>query len=367
MTTTIPNVSIYEQARYNFRKNFNEGIRPADSRQPIADELAKQMVQELIDSGVDKTASIGVIDAFLILSTHLKEAGFVNLTVLENSYQNLTEQQQKYYNNIQVICKQSNIEYYVPPMNNWQRSEKQFDVVIGNPPYQGNLAQKLWHKFLEMSIHNASVVSLILPTSVSSPGKSWELIRNNLVKIDFNVAQHFKGVGSTFCRIFIDTTKVVDNTEIVTENDGTFNIDIRGYNFLPPVINEETLSLYKLLTGEREWIRSTEYHTTRRNDWSDPNGSIEVLHTNAQTILTNQSHPNNDKIRVAISLSGYPNFKVLHNQGASETCVWTECDTLEQANELCDYYNSPLIQKLVKTYKWSGFNSRLVIMLLGNP
>ena len=92
--------SSFEKARYKFRDELKKGIKPVDSRQPIPDELAKTMVQELIDLEVPKNALIGIFDAFLILSTHLKEAEYTNLVLLENSHKNLTNTQEKYYNNI---------------------------------------------------------------------------------------------------------------------------------------------------------------------------------------------------------------------------------------------------------------------------
>ena len=80
--------SSFEKARIKFRDEFSKGIKPVDSRQPIPDELAKTMVQELIDLEVPKDALIGIFDAFLILSTHLKEAEYTNLVLLENNHKN---------------------------------------------------------------------------------------------------------------------------------------------------------------------------------------------------------------------------------------------------------------------------------------
>lgn len=356
-------INKFEAARIKFRDSFRKGIKPVDGRQPIPDELAVQMINEL---NLPKDAVIGVIDAFLILSTHLKEAGYTNIVVLENIHSGLTDAQEMYYDKVKTVCDNSGIKYYIPPMNNYKRCDMKFDVIIGNPPYQGTLAQKLWHDFLVMGLKNADVVSFVIPASVTSPGKAWDAIKNNLVKIDFNVKQHFKGIGSTFCRVYVDMTKEIDCTEIVTDTNEIIHLDVRNYQFLPPVVNNYTLSLYQHLTGDREWIRSTEYHTSKKNDWIDDNGSIEVLHTNAQTFVTSQDHPNNAKYRVAISLSGNPKFHVLHNKACSETCVWTECKSIDDAIKLCDYYNSPTIQDVVKTFKWSGFNSRLVIKLLGS-
>jgi hypothetical protein len=96
----------------------------------------------------------------------------------------------------------------------------------------------------------------------------------------------------------------------------------------------------------------------------DENGEYEVWHTNAQTFRTNKSHPNNDKIRVGVTLSGYPEFKVMNKMAGSQIIVWTECATLDEAQELADYLNGPEIQEIMNVFKWSGWNKLEVIRLL---
>jgi len=241
-----------------------------------------------------------------------------------------------------------------------------FDVVIGNPPYQGGSESKrwvLWHKFLENAVSQSDRVSYVIPSSITSPGKMWNMIRENLVKIDFTVSDHFRGVGSTFCRVVIDKNFSGD-TEIVTD-EGTMMLDVSGYDFLPPVVNSHNMSLYSRFSNTRTWKVSTEYHTSKKSDWVDEDGEIEVWHTNAQTFKTSKVHPNNSKIRVGVTLSGYPEFKVMHNMGGSQIIVWTECATLDEAQELADYLNGPEIQEVMSVFKWSGWNKLEVIKLLG--
>ena len=148
----------YLRARTKFRDDFyKKGIKPVDGRQPIPDEIALAMIQEL---DVDKDALIGVYDAFLILSTHLKEQGFTNIVVLENVHKNLTPSQEKYYDSVKSVCDNSGIKYYVPPMNNYNRCDMKFDVILGNPPYKGQLHLE----FLKLALEKSDYVSLIHPS-----------------------------------------------------------------------------------------------------------------------------------------------------------------------------------------------------------
>ena len=238
--------------------------------------------------------------------------------------------------------------------------------IIGNFPFQGSSKAKrwvAWHKFLESSIKVGNRVCVVIPASVIAPGNPWQSIRKNLIKLDLTVGEKFKGVGSTFCRITWDIN-YTGTTEIVT-NEKTYHIDVSEYDFLPLTINDETLNMYDKFKGNRTWMRTTEYHTSDISKWLDDDGSIEVFHTNKQSFKTSTYHPNNEKIRVGVSLSGYPKFKVMHNMAGGQVIAWTECSSIEEANELADNLNTEEIQKVVKAFKWSGWNSIEVIKLLG--
>ena len=345
---------------------YMKGTCPVDGRQPIPEDLAQQMVQELNDRNIPKDARIGVVDTFLTLTLVLIEHGYTNIVYLENSHSNLTDSQVKYYDTIKKACAKIGVTYYVPTMNNWSNCDMDFSAILGNPPFQGDSDSKrwvLWHTFLETAVKQGKYVSYVIPASVTSPGKMWNLVRDHLVKIDLTVKTHFPRVGSTFCRIVWDP-KYVGNTEVVTESD-TFCLDLSSYDFLPPVVTEHNLSLYKFFTNNRTWKISTEYHTSKKSKWLDENGEIEVWHTNAQTFRTSTPHPNNDLIRVGITLSGYPEFKVMNKVAGSQIIVYTVCETVEEAQKLADYLNGPDIQEVMNVFKWSGWNKLEVIKLLG--
>lgn len=151
MTQLTSKSNKYEKCRVAFREHFKKGLKPADGSQPMSDDQAKEIVQKLIDARVPKDGLIGVLDAFLILCTHLKEAGFTNLVLLEREYKDLTPAQETYYNKIKSLCKSSNIKYYIPPNNNYENCDMNFAAALGNPAYNEQLHLKMLLILLERS------------------------------------------------------------------------------------------------------------------------------------------------------------------------------------------------------------------------
>jgi len=87
-------------------------------------------------------------------------------------------------------------------------SEMQFDVVVGNPPYQRarevrNVGSPLWPEFIEKSlarVKDGGIVSLVVPFTwmqKNARSKAWKAISgNDLVRLDPNVDHGFPGVAT---------------------------------------------------------------------------------------------------------------------------------------------------------------------------
>lgn len=240
-----------------------------------------------------------------------------------------------------------------------------FSEVVANPPYQkdGSTAKRwtLWEEFVKKSKTLAANVTMVTPQSITSPG-TFNLIKDHATVINIDVSKHFN-VGSTFCYWTIDTTKLSTSTKIITDTK-EYQLDLTKIDFLPATITDETLGLINTLTSRkaRTWKRG-ELHTSNTSLFSTT-GKYDVMHTNAQTLKSNTDHPNRTKIRVVVTLSGYPTFQVITNGYASQACFWTECVSIEDAQALANECNGAEIQKILEVFKWSGWNSKEVIKCL---
>ena len=239
--TTI-SLNPYEKLRIKARKDFKEGVKPVDGRQPIPDEVALAMIQEL---DVPKDSLIGVYDAFLILTSHLRECGFTNIVVLENVHKGLTSLQEMYYNSVKTVCDNSNgITYYVPPMNDYNRCDMKFDVIIGNPPYQAGTktsGNTIWDDFVAQSLellNDGGYLSFINPPRWRQPEDELSYIYKDyqLVSLKINDAKEGKKVfkaSTPFDVYTIQKTAPYKKSYIEFSDGVSGEYDVTNFPFIP--------------------------------------------------------------------------------------------------------------------------------------
>jgi len=244
---------------------------------------------------------------------------------------------------------------------NWETDMK-FDVVVGNPPYQNTHTAKrwpLWHQFISKATELSDKVLFVVPASLLGPSDTLSNVKQHLKFVDLDAEQYFN-VGSTFC--WFDYEKGYAGNTTIKSKDVTYDVNLALYGFVPTELSPEIIDMYKYLKGNRVWKRG-EFHTSNES-WKADNGITTVNHTGAQTLFTNNKHENINKIRVGVTLSGYPKFKAVQGEGFTQANFWTEFETLEEAKEFADYCNSDAVQKVLATFKWSGWNSKEVIQKL---
>jgi hypothetical protein len=377
MTTLTLNP--FQKLRIKATKDFNQGVKPVDGRQPIPDELALAMIDEL---DVPKDACIGVHDAFLILTSHLREQGYTNIVVLENVHQNLTPLQQKYYDSIKSVCDNSpTIKYYVPPMNNYNRCDMDFDVVIGNPPYSDTSSD---------SSNNKSLDSVFFELGVKRSDVTKMIIR----------AKHFTDPRSTFRRNLFNSGKVSSITYIDSKRFGiyqeiltcvvTHDVNHEGptrVEYMGGIVKEETLtkdSLVFLTSPNKKEIPYDESLAPRwirgkiaANKIDHDESGVPIIVASGRTEPLIQR----DKTGEHIGLNQYGIVMNVTNHlgktGPIRMKQYDAClglgmlalitDTEEEAQQLYDWFLSDEGKQVIKEVKTSTVSSKQMFSYIKDP
>jgi hypothetical protein len=236
--------------------------------------------------------------------------------------------------------------------------------IIGTPPYNKKHNAKRWkdwHQYLEISLSKGQIISLVLPISLLSPGKAWDMVRDRLTLVDKGLSQHDRKFGTS---LHLMAGPSASTSASIVSGEDEIKIDPSQHDFIPKVTTHHMFdALAKMKQRSRRAWRRGEIHTNEKHLFTK-DGKHEVYHTNAQILRTDCVKPNLEKIRVSVSLSGYPIFKVIKDAYASQAQVWTEFPDVESAQAFADECNSADIQEVLKACKWSGWNSKQVISYL---
>lgn len=251
----------------------------------------------------------------------------------------------------------------------------QFDVIVGNPPYQNSSnsrSEALWLKFILKSSKISDKVLFITPTTwcnlseASHSSRLFNIFKSRLsyANISNNIKEnYFKGIGSTFS-YFLLTEERKDNNFIIESDSGTFKLSYDLIKWIPSNINLITLSiLNKTLWSNSEKLKGsfneiTGYRKGGKHIHSD--GLYKVSNTSAQYskdiwLYTNVPQNIMNLPKVIFSDSGYN--KPYYDSGSINLGHHSRAFFVKdesEANDLINFLESDLIKFLIKTTVSSG-------------
>jgi len=256
--------------------------------------------------------------------------------------------------------------------------DMKFDVIVGNPPYQGNndkgtkqpKSHNLWSKFAEKGIELLNpngFIAFVTPDSWMSPNS--QLLKmfkdNSLIWVDTEVGKYFT-VGSSFTAWCVQKNKNTQTAVI----DG-LTVDITKLQYLPrnfaktfPMHDKVINSTHPKLDILCDTSCHSDHKHNNFSDTQDTTYKYVTFHTNAQTKFCKKQSKDFLKSKIVWTTSGYfkPFFSA-GNLGTSEVCQYILADSAEAQNIL-SYLDSKLYKFIVNTGKWSGFLNGKVLSSL---
>jgi hypothetical protein len=247
----------------------------------------------------------------------------------------------------------------------WDDVDMKFDLVIGNPPYQNTHAAKrwpLWHEFVIKSKElSNSHVALVTPNSWIGAGSSdaKAAIWGSIVCCNLAIDQHFN-VGSTFSYFVLDINHSTSTFTVKTAKE-TLVIP-RTQNWIPSNVTQLAIDInHKFFTTETFEFQRGECHSSNKSNFSTT--GYEVFHTNAQTLYFKTKPSMFEESKVAVSLSGYCQFKYGKQFGVSQAAAYL-CVPEQHLGHAQRIFDSKLFAWILAINKWSGWNSLDVIKAL---
>lgn len=370
------------QKREALRSYYQQGIKPVDGRQPIPEHIAQQEVQKLKDLGISKDAKIGVFDTFLTLTLTLQEHGYNNIFYLENHHAKLTTLQEKYYNTIEQGCKKIGVTYYIPPMNNYNRCDMDFDVTIGNPPYSDTSSgssntKGLDDVFFLASMERSNYVSMIIRSkhfvNQSSTFRKKLFSTGNIRRIEFLPEDTFSTVNVRTCIVIYDRN-YKGLAEVSTLNGEINKVDLKEDTIIHP-LNGVLVSPVDNLASR--WKRG-KLHLNKVVESHEGVTFVKALGRKDAEIETCVIDPNLESFGYKKHGVMIPNMGTADGKigkvvvkpfeavaGHSIVQFWT--NTEAEAIQLAEYLQSDEVSQLIKTIKFSNPNPKALFQLIKDP
>ena len=340
---------------------------------PLVNRILDQIPQDILIHGIVLDPAIGGGQFVKEVERRKRAAGKTDLEIAETVFGIEENVLRRNY----AVNKHKLVGTYVVD-NFLERDFKdmKFDVLLGNPPYQGSndkgtaqpKSHNLWSKFIDKSIDltkDDGHVAFVTPDSWMSANSQLlnKFKQHSLNWVDTNVGKYFN-VGSSFTAWSLQK----NNNATVCHIDG-IPVNINSLNYLPrdfhnsyPIHDKVVNSAFPKIAVQGDTTCHSDYKHKKLSDVCDSVYQYKTHHTNAQTKFSRLKSKDFDKKKIVWSLSGY--FKPFYDPGTigtTEVCQYIVVNSDKEGTNTLSYLNSKLYRYIISTGKWSGFlNGRVI-------
>ncbi len=303
-----------------------------------------------------------------------------------------------------------------------------YDVIVGNPPFQNKekrntTPHKVWIEFTHQAfaqLEDNGALLWISPASWGSPSnKVFKYFCNYQVEsVNFDTAEYFPGIGSTFSNYLIYNTSTMQQPTVITKSGKTFTATLDesvkylandfcelSFNIHKKVMFDSTQKLdinYDYVTCHNVIRHALKLHdkkiarahqavekaktdkalkraearlenlmATRDNvqitisEEQTSTHTFPILHTNNKIWYSSVKQDFADKKKVLWSRSGYTKpFYDDGNYGCTDLCYYVLVDNDQEGEALTQNLNSDLFKYIFATARWSGFGNDKVFKMV---
>lgn len=266
-----------------------------------------------------------------------------------------------------------------------------FDVVVGNPPFQplNDGDRGLWAKFIRAgndALAPGGVLAMIVPHGWKSPTADIRkggvsvfkdiFMKQNVTYLNIDPGlgtRHFPSIGQTFTWFVMQKEDYKGSTEIDLGSK-LLDIDITGMKMLPRRVTRESLSIVKKITSfDETWNFKFKKSIPTSVDWKDTSFCEKRSHPFAringnsnhlsQDIYTREKCPLHDSKKVFLPREGSKfRFVVDNGKKGITNGYYIYLDGFSTSAKT--YFNSRLIRWL-GTNKYTQYNEGALVNCVG--
>ena len=280
------------------------------------------------------------------------------------------------------------------PNNSMKRKfgVSEFDIVIGNPPYQRSLAacdkrgtnagrQTLWDKFILSGFNILKpdgFLAFITPNSWRGLGKLahlWEFMKNKRVHYlhIYGMRDGIRHFGaSTRFDLFVVQNKHTsgEETKLVDELGNKLNMKLMDWPFFPNYYYDKIRSILTSETQGIPVIYDTFYHTQNTKQMSSKRTSVfkfPVVHNITREGLgfwysrskktDGTLHISTPKVLLNFNQFQYPHNDYTGKYGMSQLTFAIPIKNKKQGDLVVNAINTPEFKEIIKATKWAAFQT----------
>lgn len=272
-------------------------------------------------------------------------------------------------------------------------TNKLFDNIVGNPPFEDNLNDKrkaknhnLWRpiilKAYKMLADNG-IMAFVCPQSWMSWSKTnADMLglfnENAILKLNINECRkYFKGVGSSFSYFVLQKTTIKKETEVICEYkninyNSYINFNEKNY-FFPLLLTKESMSILNKTVLNKDLekypVKFDSYlHAFTKKDClqktKDSTFKYKVWHTPNAILWANKPHTSQNSWKVFIPTTTYYESLLCDKCGNTQGMGYIICNDEEDANNIKNILSLKLYRFIVNITRWSNWNSPDILKTL---